>query len=55
MKLAENVAGVKTREFHTKFQSEDLRGTEQFENVGFDRMRILRWVAQNYGVVFGFM
>lgn len=55
MNLAENVAGVKTREIHTKFQSEDLRGIEQFENLGLDRKRILKWVTQNYGVVFRFM
>jgi len=42
MKLAENVACVRTREIHTKFQSEDLRGIEQFENVGLDRRRILK-------------
>ena len=42
MKLAENVAGVKALEIHTKFQSEDFGGTEQFENVGLDRRRIVK-------------
>ena len=55
MKLAQNVAGMKTREIHTKFQSEDLGGIGQFENIGLDRRRILKWATQNYGVVFGFM
>jgi hypothetical protein len=49
------VAGVKRRAVHTKFQSEDLKRIEQYENVGLDRRRVLKWVTQNYGVVFGFV
>jgi hypothetical protein len=55
MKLAKNVADMKTREIHTKFQSQNLGGIEQFENVGSDRRKILKLVTQNYGVVFGFV
>jgi hypothetical protein len=55
MTLAENVAGMKTREIRTKFQSEDLGGIELFENIGLDRRRILNWVTQNCGVVFRFV
>jgi hypothetical protein len=46
---------MKTRKIHTKFQSEDLRGIEELENVGLDRRRILKWVTLNCGVMFGFM
>jgi hypothetical protein len=55
MKLAENVAGVKTLGIHTNFQSEYMRVLERFENIGLDRRRILKWLTHNYGVVIGFL
>jgi hypothetical protein len=35
---------------HTKFLSENLKGRDQGEYLGVDRMIVLKWILKKYGV-----